>query len=154
VPDVRLVVVGNVYTDKFLGRAAELGVEDLVISTGSVPSKAIPDYLAAAAVESHDVQGYGLGTASLESMGAGVAVVAAVRRDNFPGIELVSGRNCWLVPLGDVTALADALIEAISDPVRNTEVGERGRELVLKHFTMDVVLARHLEVLSAISGGL
>ena len=154
VPDVRLVVVGNVYTDAYQQRARELKVEDLVVSTGAVPSIEIPDFLAAAAVESHDVQGYGLGTASLESMGAGVPVVAAVRRDNFPGVELISGRNCWLVPLENTGALADALVDAITHPDKRSEVGERGRELVLKHFTMDVVLERHLEVLSAIAGGL
>ncbi len=54
---------------------------------GAVARADVPDYLAAADVETHDLQGYGLGTASLESMAAGVPVVAAVRPDNFPGVR-------------------------------------------------------------------
>jgi glycosyltransferase involved in cell wall biosynthesis len=148
IPDVRLVVVGHVYCDAFLQRARQLGVDDLIVTTGAVPSTDIPHYLAAAAVESHDLQGYGLGTASLESMGAGVPVVAAVRPDNFPGVDLVSGQNCWLVPVGDTAALGRALIGAITDEAARNRVSAKGRALVLEHFTMDTVLSRHLEVLN------
>lgn len=148
IPDVRLVVVGGLYSDHFLTRARELGVDDLIITTGAVAGDQIPDYLAAATVECHDLQGYGLGTASLESMGSGLPIVAAVRPDNFPGIELQSGENCWLVPVGDTDALADALITAISDQAARQHVSENGKELVLKHFTIDAVLSAHLAVLS------
>lgn len=147
IPDVRLVVVGGLYSDLFLDRARELGVTDLIVTTGAVPSSEIPDYLAAATVECHDLQGYGLGTASLESMGSGLPVVAAVRPDNFPGIELVSGENCWLVPVGDEEALAAALIDAMTDLPARRRVIDNGRELVLKHFTLDAVLSSHLAVL-------
>jgi hypothetical protein len=47
----------------------------------------VPNYLVAATVEAHDLQGYGMGTATLESMAAGVPVIVAVRPDNFPGID-------------------------------------------------------------------
>jgi glycosyltransferase involved in cell wall biosynthesis len=93
-PDAKLVVVGTVYYPAFQTRAAQLGVADAVIALGAVPKGDVPDFLAAAAVETHDLQGYGMGTATLESMAAGVPVVVAVRPDNFPGVDRESRTNC------------------------------------------------------------
>ncbi len=149
-PDARLVVVGHVYYDLFQQRARELGVEDAVVSVGAVPKDEVPDYLAAADVEAHDLQGYGMGTATLESMAAGVPVVAAVRPDNFPGIELTSGVQCLLVPLDSPDAVADALISLLRDPDSAARVGRAGRDLVREHFALDVVLQQHLDVLTGL----
>jgi glycosyltransferase involved in cell wall biosynthesis len=146
VPTARLLVVGHVYYDLFQRRARELGVDHAVLSIGSVDKTAVPDYLAAADVEAHDLQGYGMGTATLESMASGVPVVVAVRPDNFPGIDL-SGR-CVVVPVGRPDALADALVELLTDRALADRTGAAGRELVREHFAMDVVLRQHLAVLA------
>ena len=122
-PRARVLVVGRVYYDVFLERARELGVSHAVLAVGAVARADVPDYLAAADVEAHDLQGYGLGTASLESMAAGVPVVAAVRPDNFPGVRLVSGQDLVLVPVGDVQALAAAVVELLGDPGRRAGIG-------------------------------
>jgi glycosyltransferase involved in cell wall biosynthesis len=151
-PDTRLIVVGHVYYELFLQRARELGVEHAVLSVGAVPSTEVPDYLAAADVECHDLQGYGMGTATLESMAAGVPVVVAVRPDNFPGIDLISGENCVLVPQGDIGAIADSITKLLRHPGDRTRIGEAGRTLVQRHFAMDVVLAQHLSVLTSMLG--
>ncbi|HEX8767471.1 MAG TPA: glycosyltransferase family 4 protein [Jatrophihabitans sp.] len=151
-PDTRLVVVGHVYYDLFLQRARELGVEHAVLSIGAVAKSEVPDYLAAADVECHDLQGYGMGTATLESMAAGVPVVVAVRPDNFPGIDLISGENCVLVPLGDIGAIAESITKLLRDPADRARIGEAGRQLVRRHFAMDVVLDQHLAVLGALRG--
>lgn len=148
VPDAKVLIVGRVYYDRFVTRARELGVDGLVIAVGAVPRQEVADYLAAATVESHDLQGFGLGTASLESMAAGVPVVAAVRPDNFGNVTLASGVNCWLVEPGNPTDLAAALVQALTDPELAGRVGQAGRDLVAEHFTMDSVLARHLEALT------
>lgn len=154
-PTARLVVVGHVYYDVFLRRARELGVAHTLVSTGAVPRTDVPDYLAAAAVEAHDLQGYGMGTATLESMAAGVAVVAGVRPDNFAGIDLHSGDggvgpSCVVVPPDDPEAIADALVALLRDDERRAGIGASGRDLVARHFTMDVVLAQHLRVLQSL----
>lgn len=147
VPKAKLVVVGGVYFDAFLRRARELGVRDSVLTTGAVPKRDIPHYLAAAAVESHELQGYGFGTASLESMAAGVPVVAAVRADNFLDIKLVDRSNVHLVPQGSASALAARLIEVLTDPPASAELAAAGSALVDANFTMEAVLAKHLTVL-------
>lgn len=150
-PQARVVVVGHVYYDQFLQRAQELGVESAVVCVGAMPKSDVPDYLAAATIEAHDLQGYGMGTATLESMAAGVPVVVAVRPDNFPGIELVSGRDCVLVPQGDADSLAGAIVALLSDPDARKSIGQRGRELVHEHFDMRVVIAEHLHALESLA---
>jgi glycosyltransferase involved in cell wall biosynthesis len=152
-PDARLLVVGHVYYDAFLAQARTLGVEHAVIAVGAVPKAEVPDYLAAADVEAHDLQGYGMGTATLESMAAGVPVVAAVRADNFPGIDLDSGRSCVLVPLDDPDALADALIELLAAPEQRQRIGAAGRKLVREHFSLELVTRQHLDVLGLAAAG-
>jgi glycosyltransferase involved in cell wall biosynthesis len=115
-----------------------------------VPKADIPHYLAAAAVESHE-QGFGLGTASLEAMAAGVPVVAPVRADNFPGIDLVDGRHILLTPPADPEAMAAKILTVLRSPERAREVAAGGRSLVYGHFTMDHVLRQHLEVLERLA---
>jgi glycosyltransferase involved in cell wall biosynthesis len=146
-PRIKLVVVGTVYYDVFLERARTLGVDDAIVAVGPVPRDEIPDYLAAASVEAHDLQGYGLGTASLESMAAGVPVVAAVRPDNFPGIDMADGGNIVLVRREDPEDIARALVDLIADPVSSRRIGAAEAELVHEHFGIDTVVGQHLEVL-------
>jgi glycosyltransferase involved in cell wall biosynthesis len=146
IPDLAVVVVGDVYDDRFLRRARELGVDDSIILTGGVPKDAVPGYLAAADVEAHDLQGHGLGTASLEVMAAGVPVVAALRADNFPGIRLRPNVDLVIVPLGDDRAFADAVVQLLEDHDFARRLAEGQRQLVLAHFTTDVVVERHVEL--------
>lgn len=153
IPEAKLIVVGGVYYDRFLTRAQELGVDDMVISTGAVPRTEMKDYLAAADVESHDLQGYGFGTASLEAMGAGVPVVAAVDSDNFTEAPLLDGENVWLVRLHDVDDLARKLIHVLRDPAQTRSVGQAGKQFVDEHFTMRSVIDKHLRTLEELRSG-
>lgn len=153
VPDARVLVVGRVYVDTFLSRAQELGVADMIICAGAVPHREVTDYFAAADVEVHDLQGYGLGSASLEAMAAGVPVVAAVSRNNFPNIELSSGENCWLVEVGAPDQLAAALANALSDRSAAAAVGLAGQRLVRERFTIEAVTRAHEDVLTELAAG-
>ena len=113
----------------------------------------MPDYLAAADVEAHDLQGYGIGTASLESMAAGVPVVAAVRPDNFPGIDLIGQRaRPRAGPRGRPAALGRASLDLLGCPDLRARVGAAGQQLVREHFAMAEVLRQHLEVLDRMAG--
>ncbi len=146
-PSTKLVVVGGVYYAAFLQRAVELGVEKSIITTGAVPKSDIPHYYAAATVESHSLQGIGVGIADLEAMAADVPLVVAVREDNFLGVDLADRGNVHLVPPNDPDALAARLIETIADPDEAQRMARAGATLVDEHFSMDTVLARHLSTL-------
>jgi glycosyltransferase involved in cell wall biosynthesis len=149
-PAAKLVVAGRVYYDKFVQRAAELGISDSIICTGAVPKSEIPDLLAAADVESHE-QGIGMGTATLEAMAAGTPVVVPGRPDNFPGVELVDGGNVFLCSVDDPVALAEKLITVLGDPAAALAVAAAGQALIHEHFAMTAVVAGHLRVLSELS---
>jgi glycosyltransferase involved in cell wall biosynthesis len=149
-PDAKVLIVGGVYYDRYETRAEQLGVADMITSTGAVPRAEVKDYLAAATVEAHDLDGYGLGTASLEAMGAGVPVVAGVRPDNFAGVELADGRNLVLARPRDPESIAAGLIRLLGDRDLAAEVGRRGRELVAGHFTLQAVTEKHLSVLDSL----
>ena len=152
VPDTAFVIIGHVYYDAFLKLAEKLNVRHAVHVVGAVPKAEVPNYLAAAATEIHDLEGYGLGTASLESMSAGLPIVAAVRTDNFPGIELRHGKHLYQVAKDDADALADTIIEIVVNPTATRQaIGPGARQLVLDHFTLDRVLARHIDVLTNLS---
>jgi glycosyltransferase involved in cell wall biosynthesis len=146
-PNAKVVIVGTVYYDRFETRAQELGVADMVINAGAVPRTEIKDYLAAAAVECHDLDGYGLGTASLEAMGAGVPVVVAVRPDNFGGLTLRDGVDLYLIGDRNPEQLATALNRALADRAQAERIGAAGRDLVRRHFTIEAVRDKHLKVL-------
>lgn len=152
-PDIAVVVVGTVYDDRFLRLADELGVRDNLIVTGGVARDAVPDYVAAADVEGHDLQGYGLGTASLEVMAAGVPIVSVVRPDNFPGIRLQSWHNIVIVPPDDERSLAEAIIRLLEDREVARSVADGQRKLIVDHFSVDAVTDRHLDLYAALVRG-
>jgi len=151
-PHAKLLVVGQVYYDVFLNRARELGIAHAVLAIGPVPKSEVPDYLAAADIETHDLQGYGLGTASLESMAAGTPMIVAVRPDNFPGIELVSGENVVLVREDDPAGLARTIADLLDDPAWRERLGKAQQELIRERFSMDTVLRLHLKALASMAG--
>ena len=151
-PDVAVVVVGNVYDDRFIHLADELGVRDSLIVTGGVARDEVPAYVAAANVEGHDFSGLGLGTATLEVMAAQVPVVSILRTDAFPGIELRSWENIVIVPPDDPRDLANAIVRLLDDPERARRVGEGQRQLILEQFSIDAITARHIELYESMTG--
>jgi glycosyltransferase involved in cell wall biosynthesis len=68
--------------------------------------------------------------------------------------ELVRhGENGWLVPAGDVAALAGALEEAISEsPLTLARMGEAGRTRVLERHAIDTEVAKLAEHFLAAAG--
>jgi glycosyltransferase involved in cell wall biosynthesis len=150
-PELKVLVVGRVYDDSFLRRAAELGVEHAVLAVGAQPKREVPHYLAAATMEIHE-HGYGLGTVSMEAMAAGVPCVLPVRPDNFHGIELVDGEHVFIVPVDDPDALSKRILDVLSDPLAARRVGDGGRRLVDEHFTLAKVTGQHLDVFERMLG--
>ncbi|MPY77397.1 MAG: glycosyltransferase [Actinophytocola sp.] len=153
VPDAKLVVVGGIYYDAFLRRADELGVRDAIITIGAVPKAEVPDYLAAADVECHSLQGIGFGTACLETLAAGVPQIAAIDEDHFGAIKIIDRVHMHLVPKDSPWPVADRLIEVIRNPTVSRRMAEEGSSIVDKHFTMSAIIDKHIEVLTGLARG-
>ncbi len=83
----------------------------------------------------------GLGVSVLEAMAAGLPVVAA-KVGGLPEI-VEDGVTGLLVPPGDPQAVARAVATLVCRPAMAREMGARGRERVLRHFTMEQMAARN-----------
>jgi glycosyltransferase involved in cell wall biosynthesis len=142
-PDLVVAVAGDVYDDRFIHEARRLGVDHAVRALGKLPREEVPALVAASDVEAHDLEGIGLGTASLEVMAAGVPTIAAVRTDNFLGVELKSWHHLVLVEPGDERGLADAVLRLLADRAAAAEIGRHGAALVHEHFSTDAVVSSH-----------
>jgi glycosyltransferase involved in cell wall biosynthesis len=83
----------------------------------------------------------GLGVAALEAMAAGKPVVAS--RVGGLAESVLDGVTGILVPPRDAAALAQAIERALRQPELAREMGRKGRERVLKHFTLEQMAAKN-----------
>lgn len=147
-PDTKVLVVGGVYYAKFLERAKELGVDHAVICSGALPKAEIPGILAAADMEIHDLQDYGISIATLEAMAAGTPTVMATRPDYFMHTRLRDGEETLLVHTDDLVGLANATTRLIENKALAERVGNGGRDWVWTSFEMRKVCDHNLDVLA------
>ncbi|HEU4685897.1 MAG TPA: glycosyltransferase [Nitrospira sp.] len=139
VPDARFVIVGDncvnrEYRDGVEHFSRRLGLEHLVRFTGfrlDVP-RLLP-CLAVSVLPS--ISGEGLSNSLLESMAAGVPVVATTVGGN-PEVVL-DGVTGLLVPSHDPDALANAVCRVLQDPGLAAAFGHAARRRVLERFAND-----------------
>lgn len=152
-PDVKVLVVGEVFDDEFIRVAERLEVAEHVISAGAIPHRWVPDFLAAADVECHDLEGQVLGITTLESMAAGVPVVAHVRRDVFPGIDLGEWPALQILGSADPEDIAAAICELLRSPRHRQRVAAAQADFVARHFQTGAVAAQYVSVFEDLLAG-
>ena len=113
--------------------AVQLGVGDAVRFVGRV-SPIAPAYERAAVVVVPSL-GEGFGMVALEAAERGRAVIAS----SVGGLpEIVDDGNTGiLVPSGDVSALAAAIVDLAAQPERAAAMGRAARERALREFSLD-----------------
>jgi glycosyltransferase involved in cell wall biosynthesis len=135
-PDARFVVVGGnwidrVYRDGIERLAHRLGLEQVVRFMGFRLD--VPDLLACLTLSVlPSISGEGLSNSLLESMAAGLPVVATTVGGN-PEV-VVDGETGLLVPPKDPTALAAAICRLLEDRALADSYGKAGRARVLARF--------------------
>lgn len=144
--DLRLAFVGGgseALVAELERDIARLGLEGRITFTGS--RRDIPAILAAADLAvSASTDPEAFGRAAIEAQAMGTPMIAT---DHGGSRETVlPGETGWLVPPGDVSALAAALEEALADPDRLKAMGARGREHVMKNFTTQQMLEKEYSV--------
>jgi phosphatidylinositol alpha-mannosyltransferase len=135
VPGVRLLVVATPTTARVesLVKTLDPRTRESVLLNGYVPPEQLPRYYATCDVFCSPATGQeSQGVVLLEAMASGRPVVAF----DIPGYREVvaSGEHGWLVPHGDSQALADALVEAVSDRARAHRMGEATRQTVVERY--------------------
>lgn len=141
-PDLRLAFVGGgseALVAELQRDMARLGLDGRVTFTGS--RRDIPAVLAAADLAvSASTDPEAFGRAAIEAQAMGTPVIAT---DHGGSRETVlPGRTGWLVPPGDVAALAAALGDELADPDRLKTMGANGRAHVLANFTTRQMLEK------------
>jgi glycosyltransferase involved in cell wall biosynthesis len=145
-PEARFVIVGDGERRAELeARARALGTAERVIFAGFRDD--VDRLLPAFDVFCLSSHLEGLGTSLLDAMCFARPVVATAA-GGIPEAVLdgVTGR---VVPVRDVRALADALVEVLSHPERREAMGRAGRERFLERFTADAMVEATLRVLHA-----
>ena len=92
----------------------------------------------------------GLPNVVLEAFASGVPVVATAVGGTPEVVE--DGVSGYLTPPGDAAALAGRILDALSSEQNLRDLGLRGRQSVLEHFTFERQAQRYLELLTELTG--
>lgn len=131
---VKLLVVGEGHLeDKLKAKVRELKIEERVIFTGFLED--VSEVTAILDISALPSFYEGMGRVVLEAMAAGKPVVAS----NVGGLtELVENEvTGYLIPPGDVGALADRLERLANDPDKRKEMGDRGSRRVRREHSAE-----------------
>lgn len=133
-PGIRFRIAGSGDAEEDLKSEAPPNVEFV----GLVPHHEMQEFLLAADLflSTSETEAFGLSVA--EAMACGNAVVATDIEG--PMREMVTSRTGRLVPVGDVRAFVDAIVETIPHARAR---GAAGRRLVEKRFAADAMLDRY-----------
>jgi glycosyltransferase involved in cell wall biosynthesis len=143
--------VGETYKRGLEAQAARMGLARRVIFTGFRSD--IPELLAEVSVSVLPSLSEGLSNALLETMAAGVPVVATNVGGNPEIVE--DGVTGLLVPPRDAYALAGAMLRLMASPELQTRLGWAGRRLVSRQFSLEQMARRteslYLRALEAVT---
>ena len=150
-PDVEVLIVGEVYDDEFRRVAADLGMSRHVIEAGAVAHADVPDYIAAATIAAHDLDGHMLGISTLETMAAAVPAFARVRRDVFPGIDLDEWPDLQIVERAEPEEIADSICSLLRSAELRKRVVEQQLDFVNRYFSTETVAAQYLSIFDSLT---
>ncbi len=140
-PQTEFVLAGDGPMRPELAREAnDLGIGDQVLFLGE--RRDIPAVLASLDVSVLPSASESLSNAILESMAAGLPVVAA-RVGGNP--ELITRDRGILVAPGDQQELANAIEGLLENPAMRAELGRNSRKFAESNFSMDTMHKRHEE---------
>ena len=90
------------------------------------------------------------GMAALEALTSEVPVIATAT-GGLPEV-IPDGEAGYLVPVGDVDALADRSIEVLSDDAVRARMGKRGREWAIERFHVDKIVPQYVDFYHKVLG--
>ena len=139
VPNIKLVLAGP---DEGMRDTLKTFVDDRIELTGFISGEERLQALAAASLFALPAVGEGLSMAVLEALGAGLPVLLS------PGCNLPEAETygAGRIVEPQITPLADALREMLSDDAMRLEMGQNAQKLIHERFTWDIV-AQQMEAL-------
>ena len=141
-PETRFLIVGQpapfelAYRDTLAALAARLGLEGRVVFTGLRLD--VAEILSQVAVSVLPSLSEGLSNVLLESMAAGVPVIATRVGGNTEAVE--HGVTGLIVPPSDPEAIAHAMDRLLGDLALARQFGQAGHQRVVERFGMDTAI--------------
>jgi glycosyltransferase involved in cell wall biosynthesis len=148
-PDVHFLVVGSGPKASEIHRQIiERGLECAFVCVGQQVD--VLPYLAAMDVFVLPSLWEGMPRALMEAMAAGIPAVGT----NVSGIRdlIEDGVTGFLVPAGDASSLAEAIMSMLADPVRARGFGEAARRRIQERHSASVSALRHVELYADLLG--
>lgn len=144
VPSTRFVFLGGGAREgpALRDKAKALGIERFVTFTGH--RKDIHRFYELMDISVLTSLSEGLSVTLLESMSHGLPVVVTDVGGN-PEV-VIDGRTGYLVPPRDERSLSDRIVKLLRDPELRIRMGEEGRRHVERHFRIQDVANRYLEL--------
>ncbi len=142
-PDAVLWLIGEGDRRAALEKEAfRLGLSDAVRLPGVRDD--VDDVLSAMDVFALPSRWEGMPNALMEAMAAARPVIAS----DLDGIRelVVDGATGWLVPPGDVPALAAAILRGLEDPAMAARMGQAARERMKERFSLEQMAAAYEQV--------
>ncbi len=148
-PGVRLHAVGGGDHSVWKAQVTAAGHGESVHFTGTVLS--VEPYFAKSAIFVLPSRVEGMSNALLEAQMWGLACVVS----DIPGNRAVvkDGYNGLIVPVGDVTALANAIITLLDDEALRSGLGKAAREYAVREFGIESVGPRLLNIYEKVLKG-
>lgn len=137
-PQAKLAFIGQgALKQELEARARALSIENQVLFLGS--RQDVPELLPCMEISVLPSLAEGFSNAILESMAAGLPVVATDVGGNREAI--VEGETGFLVPPGDSSALADRILTLLENRPLAKTMGMAGRKRIETYFTLDQMVA-------------
>lgn len=151
VPDAHLHVIGTGRVeDDLRGFTTDLGIEESVTFHGHISDEALLARLHDARVFVHPSLSEGFSHVRLEAMSTGTPVVGT---DVDGAHDLTrDGTDGFVVPTRDPNALADAMLELLTDEARTREMGRNAREKIERDHDYADIGRRYLDIYRELVG--
>jgi N-acetyl-alpha-D-glucosaminyl L-malate synthase BshA len=146
----RLVMIGD-GPDRSVAEAfcRDHHLREQVFFLGNVPN--LEEIVGAADLFLLPSEAESFGMAALEAMASEVPVIGS-RAGGLPEV-VVEGETGYLLPVGDVEAMAERTIEILSNPDLQRRLGRNGRDLAEGKFNVNRVVPRYREFYERVIGG-
>jgi glycosyltransferase involved in cell wall biosynthesis len=142
--DICFLLVGE---DRGIRKNLEAEVEDLSLESHvrfAGQRKDVPALLAASDLSVLPSHEEGFSNVILESMAAGLPVIATAVGGNAEAIT--NGVTGWLVPPRKPEIMAEKILDLLRDPNKAKQMGKEGQERVAELFSVEKMVSKHLNL--------
>ncbi len=143
-PNMKLEIIGHVYTKEPHKLIKELGLEKNVYLTGEKTHTDTINKLKEADIHAVwlNLNYVGMGTAVQESMLCGVPVINNSPENLYGDTELKNMRDIVLIDQNNVQEIADKIILLVKNKELRKSIGENGRSYIIKNLDINIIAGR------------